>query len=67
MATVPNYAPPVLQPDGTYYYPMNRFESQLRSTPAGNIVYSVWNENQNDNDSSSAQLSVSDNRVPVAQ
>jgi len=26
----------------------NRFESQLRSTPAGNIVFTVWNESNND-------------------
>jgi hypothetical protein len=26
----------------------NRFESQLRSTPAGNIVFTVWNETNND-------------------
>jgi hypothetical protein len=26
----------------------NRFESQLRSTPAGNIIYTVWNETNNE-------------------
>lgn len=26
----------------------NRFESQLRSTPAGNIIFTVWNEANND-------------------
>lgn len=26
----------------------NRFESQLRTTPAGNIVFTVWNEKNND-------------------
>ncbi|NOR55602.1 MAG: JDVT-CTERM domain-containing protein [Sulfurovum sp.] len=37
----------------------NRFESQLRSTPAGNIVYSVWNEGNNDLGGHYSMLSVS--------
>jgi len=37
----------------------NRFESQLRSTPAGNIVYTVWNEVNNDAGGAYSMLSVS--------
>lgn len=37
----------------------NRFESQLRSTPAGNIVYTVWNEKNNDVGGEYSMLSVS--------
>ena len=37
----------------------NRFESQLRSTPAGNIVYTVWNEKNNDIGGEYSMLSVS--------
>jgi hypothetical protein len=38
----------------------NRFESQLRPTPAGNIVYTVWNEKDNTTGGTNAMLSVSD-------
>ena len=38
----------------------NRFESQLRPSPAGNIIWSVWNEADNVNDGTHAMLSVSD-------
>lgn len=37
----------------------NRFESQLRPTPAGNIVFAVWNEKDSFGDSL-ARISVSD-------
>ncbi len=37
----------------------NRFESQLRSTPAGNIIYTVWNEVNNDAGGAYSMLSVS--------
>lgn len=37
----------------------NRYECQLRSTPAGNIVTTVWNENNNDKGGTYAMLSVS--------
>ena len=37
----------------------NRFESQLRSTPAGNIVFTVWNEANNDVGGSYSGLSTS--------
>ena len=37
----------------------NRFESQLRSTPAGNIIYTVWNEVNNDVGGAYSMLSVS--------
>jgi len=66
LVVVPYFTPPVdddANPDTPDYYPMNRFESQLRSTPAGNIVFSVWNENRNDIDASVTGLSVSE--VPV--
>jgi hypothetical protein len=39
----------------------NRFESQLRPSPAGNIVYSVWNE-LDGSGATTAQVSVSDDR-----
>jgi len=64
LVVVPSFTEPVLQSDGSYYFPMNRFESQLRSTPAGNIVFSVWNENRNDIDASVTGLSVSVYEVP---
>ncbi len=38
----------------------NRFESQLRPSPAGNILWSVWNEADNTNGGTHAMLSVSD-------
>lgn len=41
----------------------NRFESQLRPTPAGNVVYTVWNEAAASD--TNAMLSVSDERGSV--
>lgn len=38
----------------------NRFESQLRPSPAGNIIWSVWNEADNTAGGTHAMLSVSD-------
>ena len=60
-----SYAEPLVVVPGFVEGQMNRFESQLRSSPAGNIVYAVWNENRNDINASFSQLSVSDDR-PVA-
>ena len=37
-----------LSPSRTVIGNSNRFESQLRSTPAGNIIFTVWNEANND-------------------
>jgi hypothetical protein len=37
----------------------NRYESQLRSTPAGNIIWTVWNEANNDVGGEYAMLSTS--------
>lgn len=50
-----SYEAPVIVPDRGIN---NRFESQLRPSPAGNIVYSVWNER--DGSGTHAKLSVSD-------
>ena len=68
LVVVPDFDAPIDNGDGTFYYPINRFESQLRSTPAGNVVFSVWNENRNISGTSVTGLSVSDNRTvePVA-
>ncbi len=41
----------------------NRFESQLRPSPAGNIIWTVWNEADNVNGGSHSMLSVSDESV----
>ncbi len=41
----------------------NRFESQLRPSPAGNIIWTVWNEADNINGGTHAMLSVSDESV----
>lgn len=46
---------PIVVPNGVN----NRFESQLRPSPAGNIIWSVWNESSSDGTYS--MLSVSDN------
>jgi len=43
----------------------NRYESQLRPTPAGNYVFSVWNENDNDMGGTYSKLSVSTPTTPV--
>ena len=43
----------------------NRFESQLRPTPAGNYVFSVWNENDNDIGGTYSKLSVSTPTTPA--
>ncbi|MEA2048951.1 MAG: choice-of-anchor O protein [Campylobacterota bacterium] len=55
------YPTPVSVPgyDGS----MSRFESQLRASPAGNIVWSVWNEDRHDLNATFNQLSVSDTRT----
>jgi len=42
----------------------NRFESQLRPTPAGNYVFSVWNENDNEFGGTYSKLSVSTPTTP---
>ena len=39
----------------------NRFESQLRSTPAGNYVFTVWNDHEKTLDTTRSMLSVSAN------
>lgn len=48
----------------------NRFESQLRPSPAGNIIWTVWNEAENQSDggniATNAMLSVSDESVGTA-
>ncbi len=52
----------------------NRFESQLRPSPAGNIIWTVWNEAENtldglgelENIGTNAMLSVSDESDPLA-
>jgi hypothetical protein len=52
----------------------NRFESQLRPSPAGNIIWTVWNEAENipdglgglENIGTNAMLSVSDESVGTA-
>jgi len=44
----------------------NRFESQLRPSPAGNIIWTVWNEADNTDGSKHAMLSVTDESVGVA-
>lgn len=41
----------------------NRFESQLRPSPGGNIIWSAWNEKDNANGGTHAMLSVSDESV----
>jgi len=43
----------------------NRFESQLRPTPAGNYVFSVWNENDNDIGGTYSKLSISTPTTPA--
>jgi hypothetical protein len=43
----------------------NRYESQLRPTPAGNYVYSVWNENDNEIGGTYSKLSVSTPTTPA--
>jgi len=43
----------------------NRFESQLRPTPAGNYVFSVWNENDNEIGGTYSKLSVSTPTTPA--
>ena len=45
----------------------NRYESQLRSTPAGNFVWTVWNETNNDVGGSYSMLSVSTSEDEVAE
>ena len=52
----------------------NRFESQLRPSPAGNIIWTVWNEAENEvvgdqveNVGTNAMLSVSDESDPLAE
>ena len=44
----------------------NRFESQLRPSPAGNIIWTVWNEADNVSGGTHAMLSVSDESVGTA-
>ncbi len=68
LAVVPGFTAPYdddADPDTPDHFPMNRFESQLRSTPAGNVVFSLWNERRNDLPGSFSGLSVSDNRTIV--
>jgi len=43
----------------------NRAESQLRSTPAGNIIFSVWNEKNNEVGGDYAMFSVSTAEGPT--
>jgi len=43
----------------------NRFESQLRPTPAGNYVFSVWNENDNEFGGTYSKLSISTPDTPA--
>ncbi len=66
LAVVPGFTPPYdddANLDTPDYFPMNRFESQLRSTPSGNVVFSLWNERRNVEGTSYSGLSVSDNRT----
>jgi hypothetical protein len=43
----------------------NRYESQLRPTPAGNFVFSVWNENDNEFGGTYSKVSISTPTTPV--
>ncbi len=44
----------------------SRFESQLRPSPAGNIIWTVWNEEDNTTGETHSGLSVSDESDPAA-
>ena len=53
-----SYEPIVVVADGIT---SNRYESQLRSTPAGNYVFTVWNDHDKNLDITQSMISVSAN------